>query len=104
MVCRKGSHEVMDDDDEVDDGETLTAIMLKEGQQGKHAFSTRVVTDKNLWIVTGNNWNFRILELEANKEETIKIKASSFLKQEHKIAIFYKAAYDSKRWRAERYV
>ena len=103
MVCREGGQEALEDDEEVGDGEALTAILMREEQQGRHAFSTKVVTDSNLWIVTGNNWNFRILELEANKEETVKIKASSFLKQEHKFAIFYKPAHDAKRWRAERY-
>ena len=93
------------DEDMVNDGDSLVAALVKEGG-GNEKLNMTIVSDRAVWIVSGNNWGFHVQPIEEthiNKEVPVPIKLSSFWRQEHKFAVVSREPEDKNYWTAELY-
>ena len=100
--------QVLENDEEIGemtDGEAIIA-RIERGGGGSEALSAKVKgASTDLWLVSGNNWKFRMVHIPSGSLVPVEIKANTFtkpLKQEHKFALVRKKPEDGI-WRGRRY-
>jgi len=87
----------------VNDGDRLVAALVKGGG-GNEKLNMTVVSDRAVWIVSGNNWGFHVQTIEeTNREVPTTIKMNSIRKWEHKFAVVNNMPADASYWIAKRY-
>lgn len=94
--------EKLDDEAEISDGDKFWASMSGKGSD--EAATIDVVSDRAVWIVSGNNWGFHVQPIEEiNEAVPTDIKLSSFWRQEHKFAVVSREPEDKNYWIAQRF-
>ena len=90
---------------EMTDGEAIVA-RIERGGGGSEALAAKVQgASTDVWLVSGNNWKFRMVHIPADSLVDVNIKANTFTKplnQEHKFALVRKKPEDGI-WRGRRY-
>jgi len=104
VILKVGPGNILTDKDMVDNGDSLVAALVKEEGGNEKLMKVNVVSDRAVWIVSGNNWGFHVQIIEeTNKEVPTTIKMSSIRKWEHKFAVVNRMPTDGNYWIAQRF-
>ena len=93
---------LLDDDTDVAELCAQSTLMAFINPVGDRKLAKFKCASDDIWIVTGNNWNFKKYEVKKNETKSLDIKCNSVLKQSHKFAVVRKEPSDGV-WIGARY-
>lgn len=104
----RGDQVLEDGDDEIGDitdGEAIVAWIQREGGESEDLSAKVQGGSAAVWLVSGNNWNFRMVKIPSDALTPVNIKANTYrklFKQEHKFALVNEKPEDGI-WKGRRY-